>query len=258
MRSVDAPQSRPRFRPGSAPRLEPFFCRSLPRPRHFFGQIIFMSPPRPPIPDRARSRLSSGSRSIRRVRCGRVAMRIIRPRPIIALAAIALILVRLSFGRLLRRSSSETKTLQAGRDRTRRQPVEGPEFHGVPPADRRHRQAQGPRRARQAGGGRISSGPDRRRQGHRSCKDVPASTTWCARSDLDNPNTEGWDILGVRGGCRPAIPSPERKGVICAPGEPKLDGAAAAARSATRPAPRRRSGTTRIRHPALKCAADLR
>jgi hypothetical protein len=46
---------------------------------------------------------------------------------------------------------------------------------------------------------------------------------------LDNPNTEGWDILAALANDPTGDPSPERKGVICAPGEPKLDGAAAAA-----------------------------
>ena len=46
---------------------------------------------------------------------------------------------------------------------------------------------------------------------------------------LDNPETEGWDILAAFAADATGDPSPERKGVICAPGEPKLDGAAAAA-----------------------------
>ena len=45
---------------------------------------------------------------------------------------------------------------------------------------------------------------------------------------LDNPETEGWDILAAFAADATGDPSPERKGVICAPGEPKLDGAAAA------------------------------
>jgi len=46
---------------------------------------------------------------------------------------------------------------------------------------------------------------------------------------LDNPDTEGWDILAAFAAEVAADPSPERKNVICAPGEPKYDGAAAAA-----------------------------
>lgn len=45
---------------------------------------------------------------------------------------------------------------------------------------------------------------------------------------LDNPNTEGWDILAAFAQDATADPSPQRKGVICAPGEPKHDSAAAA------------------------------
>ena len=43
---------------------------------------------------------------------------------------------------------------------------------------------------------------------------------------LDNAETEGWDILAGFAGEPTADPSPERKNVICAPGEPKLDAAA--------------------------------
>jgi hypothetical protein len=46
---------------------------------------------------------------------------------------------------------------------------------------------------------------------------------------LDNPNTEGWDILAAFARDATADPSTQRKGVICAPGEPKHDTAAAAA-----------------------------
>ncbi len=46
---------------------------------------------------------------------------------------------------------------------------------------------------------------------------------------LDNPDTEGWEILAAFAAEATADPSPERKGVICAPGEPKHDQAAAAA-----------------------------
>jgi hypothetical protein len=46
---------------------------------------------------------------------------------------------------------------------------------------------------------------------------------------LDNPQTEGWEMLAAFAADATGDPSPERKGVICAPGEPKLDGAAAAA-----------------------------
>ena len=45
---------------------------------------------------------------------------------------------------------------------------------------------------------------------------------------LDNPDTEGWDILAAFAGDATADPSPQLKGVICAPGEPKHDSAAAA------------------------------
>lgn len=43
---------------------------------------------------------------------------------------------------------------------------------------------------------------------------------------LDNPETEGWEILAAFAAEPTADPSPERKGMICAPGEPKFDGAA--------------------------------
>jgi hypothetical protein len=46
---------------------------------------------------------------------------------------------------------------------------------------------------------------------------------------LDNPETEGWDILMAFAADATADPSPQRQGVICAPGEPKLDNAAATA-----------------------------
>jgi hypothetical protein len=46
---------------------------------------------------------------------------------------------------------------------------------------------------------------------------------------LDNPETEGWDILAAFANDPTADPSPQRKGAICAPGEPKLDNAAATA-----------------------------
>ena len=45
---------------------------------------------------------------------------------------------------------------------------------------------------------------------------------------LDNPNTEGWDMLAAFAADATADPSQQRKGVICAPGEPKHDSAAAA------------------------------
>jgi hypothetical protein len=44
---------------------------------------------------------------------------------------------------------------------------------------------------------------------------------------LDNPETEGWDILAAFAAEASADPSTQRKGVICGPGEPKYDGAAA-------------------------------
>jgi hypothetical protein len=44
---------------------------------------------------------------------------------------------------------------------------------------------------------------------------------------LDNPDTEGWDILAAFATEVAADPLPERKGVICAPGEPTFDNAAA-------------------------------
>ena len=43
---------------------------------------------------------------------------------------------------------------------------------------------------------------------------------------LDNPETEGWDILAAFAAEPTADPSPERPGMICAPGEPKFDAAA--------------------------------
>jgi hypothetical protein len=43
---------------------------------------------------------------------------------------------------------------------------------------------------------------------------------------LDNADTEGWEILAGFAQEASADPLPERKGVICAPGEPKYDGAA--------------------------------
>jgi hypothetical protein len=45
---------------------------------------------------------------------------------------------------------------------------------------------------------------------------------------LDNPDTEGWDILAVFAADATGDLAPERKGVICAPGDPKYDSAAAA------------------------------
>ena len=45
---------------------------------------------------------------------------------------------------------------------------------------------------------------------------------------LDNPDTEGWDMLAAFAADATADPSPQRQGVICAPGEPKHDSAAAA------------------------------
>jgi hypothetical protein len=44
---------------------------------------------------------------------------------------------------------------------------------------------------------------------------------------LDNPNTEGWEMLAAFAADATADPMPDRKGVICAPGEPKHDSAAA-------------------------------
>jgi hypothetical protein len=46
---------------------------------------------------------------------------------------------------------------------------------------------------------------------------------------LDNPDTEGWDILAAFAAEASADPLADRKGVLCAPGEPKYDSAAAAA-----------------------------
>jgi hypothetical protein len=40
---------------------------------------------------------------------------------------------------------------------------------------------------------------------------------------LDNPETEGWEMLAAFAAEATADPSPQRKGVICAPGDPKLD-----------------------------------
>jgi hypothetical protein len=44
---------------------------------------------------------------------------------------------------------------------------------------------------------------------------------------LDNPDTEGWDMLAAFAADATADPSPQRKGVICGPGEPKYDADAA-------------------------------
>jgi hypothetical protein len=45
---------------------------------------------------------------------------------------------------------------------------------------------------------------------------------------LDNPETEGWDILAAFAADGTGDPLPDRKGVTCAPGEPKYDANAAA------------------------------
>lgn len=44
---------------------------------------------------------------------------------------------------------------------------------------------------------------------------------------LDNPETEGWDILAAFALDATGDPLPQRQGVTCAPGEPKYDNAAA-------------------------------
>jgi hypothetical protein len=44
---------------------------------------------------------------------------------------------------------------------------------------------------------------------------------------LDNPDTEGWEILATFAADPTADALPERAGVVCAPGEPKYDSAAA-------------------------------
>ncbi|MPZ41027.1 MAG: hypothetical protein GEU95_23880 [Rhizobiales bacterium] len=44
---------------------------------------------------------------------------------------------------------------------------------------------------------------------------------------LDNPETEGWDFLAAFAADATADPLSQRKGVMCAPGEPKYDTAAA-------------------------------
>ena len=44
---------------------------------------------------------------------------------------------------------------------------------------------------------------------------------------LDNPETEGWDILASFASDATGDPLPQRQGVTCAPGEPKYDNAAA-------------------------------
>lgn len=44
---------------------------------------------------------------------------------------------------------------------------------------------------------------------------------------LDNPNTEGWDVLTAFASEVTADPHAQRKGVICGPGEPKYDNAGA-------------------------------
>jgi hypothetical protein len=56
----------------------------------------------------------------------------------------------------------------------------------------------------------------------RSASDNLASALY-----LDNPDTEGWDILAAFATEVTADPSPQRKGVICGPGEPKFDSVAA-------------------------------
>jgi hypothetical protein len=56
----------------------------------------------------------------------------------------------------------------------------------------------------------------------RSASDNLASALY-----LDNPDTEGWDILAAFATEVTADPSPQRKGVICGPGEPKFDSDAA-------------------------------
>ena len=43
---------------------------------------------------------------------------------------------------------------------------------------------------------------------------------------LDNPDTEGWEMLATFAAEATADPHTERKGVICGPGEPKYDSAA--------------------------------
>jgi len=44
---------------------------------------------------------------------------------------------------------------------------------------------------------------------------------------LDNPDTEGWEMLAAFAAEATADPHSQRKGVICGPGEPKYDNAAA-------------------------------
>ena len=44
---------------------------------------------------------------------------------------------------------------------------------------------------------------------------------------LEGPDSEGWDVLAIFADEPTADPDPERKGVICAPADPKYDAAAA-------------------------------
>ena len=60
-------------------------------------------------------------------------------------------------------------------------------------------------------------------------KGQPGIDTLVRALYLDNPETEGWDILAAFAADATGDASPQRKGVICAPGEPKHDSAAAMA-----------------------------
>jgi hypothetical protein len=60
-------------------------------------------------------------------------------------------------------------------------------------------------------------------------KGQPGIDTLVRALYLDNPETEGWDMLMALAADATADPAPQRKGVICTPGEPKLDNAASTA-----------------------------
>jgi hypothetical protein len=51
--------------------------------------------------------------------------------------------------------------------------------------------------------------------------------------ELDNPDTDGWEILAAFASDASGDPAPQRPGVVCAPGDPKYDDAAAGALART-------------------------
>jgi len=55
----------------------------------------------------------------------------------------------------------------------------------------------------------------------------PGIDTLSRAIDLRSPDGEGWDMLAAFASDPTADPDPRRKGVICAPGDPKYDAAAA-------------------------------